>query len=244
MMRSKTHIGLAALLIAAILGVGHGVYALQDPPGPGVGPGPGGPRLPRLQQLAEQLDLTDAQKTQIQGVLENARSQLQTLRNDTTLTREQKMDQAQQITQQTRDQIHSVLTPDQQAKADELRQQAEERFGAQREKMEEQLLTRLTKQLDLTDSQKSTIQLYLQDQKTQLQALKDNTALTASQKFEQMQSIRQQTQEKIKSVLTAEQQTQLDQLREQMQDRRQGRRRGGRRGRPGGGGVQNQGFSL
>jgi len=233
-MRSKIQIGLAALAIAALLGASHWALALQRPQGPGFGPGLGGPALPRLQQLARRLDLTEPQKTQIQGILESTRTQLQTLRNDTAATREQKMDRMQQITQQTRDQIRSVLTPEQQLKADELRQEAEQRFAAQREKMEERMLARLTQRLDLIESQKSSIQLYLQDQKTQLQALKGNSSLTASQKFEQMRLIRQQTQEKIKSALSADQQAQLDQLRERFQDRRGNRpRRGPRVGRGG-----------
>ena len=244
MMRSKTNIGLAALAMAAILGVGQWVYALQAPQGPGFGSGPGGPRLPRLQRFAKQLDLTEAQKTQIQGYLDSTRTQLQALRNDTTLSREAKMDQMQQITRQTREQIHGVLTPEQRTKAEDFRQQAEQRFAARREKMEARMLGRLTQRLDLNESQESAIQLYLQDQKTQLQALKDNASLPASEKFAQMQSIRQQTREKINSLLTADQQAQLDQLREQMQDRRGGRRRGDPRRGPGGGGIQDQGFSL
>ena len=233
-MRSKAHIGLAALVIAAVFGAAHWAGALQRPQGPGFGPGPGRPGLPRVQQLARQLDLTETQKTQMQGILDNARTQLEGLRNDTAASREQKMDQMQQITQQTREQIRVLLTPEQQLKADALRQEAEQRFGAQREKMAERMLTRLTQRLDLSESQESTIQLYLQDQKTQLDALKDNPSLTASQKFEQMQFIRQQTQEKINSVLTADQQAQLDQLRDQFQDRRGDRsRRGGRLGHGG-----------
>ena len=244
MMRTKIHIGMAALVIAALIGVSQWVYALQGPPGSEFGPGAGGPKLPRLQQLARQLDLTEAQKTQIQGVLDNARTRLQALRNDTTLTREQKREPMQQITQRAREQIHAALTPDQQLKAEDLRQQAEQRFAAQQEKMEQQMLARLTKRLELSESQKSTIQLYRQDQKTQLDILKDNSSFTASERFEQMQLIRQQTQDKIRSTLTADQQAQLDQLREQRENRRGDRpRRGPRRG-PRGRWVQSQGFTL
>jgi Spy/CpxP family protein refolding chaperone len=225
-------LGLAALVVAAVFASGHAAFALQRPGGPGFGRR--GPGLPRLEQLARQLDLTEAQRTQIQGILGDARSKLEGLRTNTALTREERMDQAQQIASQTREQIRGVLTPDQQLKADELRQQAEQRFGERRERVEERMLGRLTQQLDLSESQQSTIQLYLQDRKTQLDALKGNNSLTASQKREQMQFIRQQTQEKIRSVLTAEQQAQLDELRDRFQDRAARRpRRGPRFGRGG-----------
>ena len=243
MIRNKKMIGLAALAIAAFIGVGQWVHALQAPQGPGAG----GPGFPRLQQLAKQLDLSDAQKTQIKGILDNARTELQALRNNMNITKQQELDQRRQIEEQTRNSIRGVLTPEQQAKADQLRQQAQDRMAAQQEKMQEQMLTRLTKQLNLTAAQQSLIQSYLNDQKSQLQTLKNNAGLTPSQKFEQMRTIRQQTQEKIKSALTTDQQAQLDQLRQQAQNRM--RRRFGRRGGLGPmrglrGGFQNQGFSL
>ncbi|MBI3934072.1 MAG: Spy/CpxP family protein refolding chaperone [Acidobacteria bacterium] len=241
MIRRKTQIGLAALVIAALFGVGQWMHALQMPQGP---PG-GGPGLPRLRQLARQLDLTDSQKTQIESILKEARTQMRALRSNMNITKQQELDQMRQIQQQTQSSIRAVLTPEQQAKADQLREQAQDRIAAQQEKMQQQLLTRLTKQLNLTASQQSTIQSYLNDQKTQLQSLRNDTALTPSQKLEQMQAIRQQTQEKIKSTLTADQQTQLDQLRQQAQNRMGRRRPGGpgpRRGPRGG--FRNQGFGL
>jgi hypothetical protein len=135
------------------------------------------------------------------------------------------------------------LTPDQQLKAEELRQQAQNRRGAQQERMQSQMLKRLTSQLDLSESQQSSIKLYLDDQKNQLDILRDNPSLTASDKLGEMQRIRQETQEKIRATLTADQQAQLDAMRKQMQDRMQGRRRPLRRG-PRGGEFHEQGLTL
>ena len=230
MMLSKKRIGVAVLALAGLIGVGHWGFALQAPPGPP----PGGPGPPRLQQLVKQLDLTDAQKTQIKGIMENARSQMQALRNDMNITKQQELDQMRQIQEQTRSSIRAALTPEQQQKADDLRKQAQEKMAAQQEKRQERMLTRLSQQLNLTDAQKSTIRSYLNDQKAQLQALRNNTSLTPQQRFEQMQTIRQQTQDKIKTALTADQQAKLDQLKQQAQNRMR-RRRGGPRGGPGGG---------
>ncbi|MBI4479848.1 MAG: Spy/CpxP family protein refolding chaperone [Acidobacteria bacterium] len=243
MIRTKKMIGVGTLALAALVGISQWVHALQTPQGPG----PGGPGFPRLQQLAKQLDLTDAQKTQIKSILDNARTQLQALRSNMNITKQQELDQRRQIEEQTQNSIRAVLTPEQQAKADQLRQQAQDRMAAQQEKMQQQMLTRLTKQLNLSSAQQSLIQSYLNDQKSQLQTLKNNTSLTPAQKLEQMRTIRQQTQEKIKSALTADQQAQLDQLRQQAQNRM--RKRFGRRGgfgpmRGPQGGFQNQGFSL
>lgn len=212
-----------------ILVAGPWAAALQRPQGRGGGWGPDAPSLPRLRQLARQLDLTDAQQTQIQGYLESARAQLRALRDDASLSRDQRIDRAQQIVQQTRDQIRAALTPEQQTKAEELRRQAENRLAARRERIETRMLTRLADRLDLTDAQKSQIETFLREQRTQMQAIRDNASLSASQKREQIRSLRQQTQDKVRSVLTAQQQAQIDRLRERAQDRFRGRRRGGPR---------------
>ena len=223
-------IRVAGLVLAGLLGAGGLGYALQAPPGP-AGPmggpmrGPGG--LPRLQQLANQLGLTDAQKTQIKGILDNARTQLQALRSNMNITKQQEMDQTKQIVDQTKASIQALLTPAQQATAEQLKQQAQAKMAAHQEKMEERMLARMTQQLGLSDSQQSSIKTILANQKSQLEALKSNTSLTQQQRFDQMKTIRQQTQDQIKGVLTADQQATLQQLRANPP------RRFGRRG-PGG----------
>jgi Spy/CpxP family protein refolding chaperone len=61
----------ASFLAVALLWVGAAMA--QAPDSPGGGPGPGGRHqspAQRLDNLATQLDLTDAQKTQVQAVLE------------------------------------------------------------------------------------------------------------------------------------------------------------------------------
>jgi hypothetical protein len=239
MKRSKIHIALAALAVIAIIGASHWVYAQGRPGGPRFGPGFRGMDRPRA-ELARELGLTDAQKTDIQAVLDSARTQLDTLRSDMALTREQRIDQAQQVRQQTREQIRSLLTADQQLKADELRERAEQRFRERQEMMQERMLTRLTERLGLSESQQSTIQLYLDDQRTQLDIAKDNPSLTASEKLGEARRIHQETQEKIRAALTADQQAQLDAMQERMQEHRRG---GPRRG-PRGGGFRGQGLPL
>lgn len=255
MTRRKTQIGLAVLAMAALFGVGQWLHALQGPQRPGPGGSMGGPMggsgFPRLQQLARQLDLTDSQRTQIKSILESARAQVQALRSNMNITKQQELDQLRQIQQDTQSRIRAELTPDQQAKADQLRQQAQERIADRQEKMQERMLTRLTGELSLSASQESLIKSYLADQKSQLQAVRNNASLTPAQKLEQAKSIHQQTQEQIKSALTSEQQAQLEQLQQRMNDRNRRRhRRGGPFGGPGPGGMHgpagfmNQGVSL
>jgi hypothetical protein len=106
-------------------------------------------------------------------------------------------------------------------------------MAQRQERMQQQMFGRLVRRLDLNDSQQATVRTYLEDQRTQLRALRDNGSLTREQRREQARTIHEQTQSKINSVLTAEQQTRLGELREQAQNRFRGAMRRGR-GRRGG----------
>ncbi|MBI4465350.1 MAG: hypothetical protein HY647_11655, partial [Acidobacteria bacterium] len=122
----------------------------------------------------------------------------------------------------TRDKIRSILTVEQQQKVEALQKQAEEQQNDRREFAANQL----AKRLNLTEDQKSQVQSYLKEQRTQLQTLRNDTSLSRKQKADRMREIQQQTQGKIRATLTPEQQANLDQLRERMQQRGQRGRRG------------------
>jgi hypothetical protein len=210
--------------------------------GGGLGrPGTGGREFPAIQELVRQLALTDEQKTQIRGFLTDAHSEIQAVRQDDSLTREQRQERLAQIEQRTQQNVRSILSVEQQMKADELKQRAEQRFAERREKFAENALEGLTKRLELSEAQRSTIQSYMDQQKDQVDALRNNAALSREQKREQAENIRRQTRENIRATLTPEQQQQLEQLREQARqrfDNRRGRRfRGGPRPQRGGSGA-------
>ncbi len=93
----------------------------QAPPGPGrrgmmmMSP------QERLDAMAKQLNLTDDQKTKIKPILEQEHEKMQALRQDTSLSREDRMSKMMEIRKSTSDEIKKVLTPDQQKKFDEMR---------------------------------------------------------------------------------------------------------------------------
>ena len=83
----------------------------------------------RLQQLAAQLNLTDDQKAKITPILQDEFQQIQQVRVDTSLTRRERFAKMGEIRQNANKQIRPILTPDQQKKLDEMREEARERFG-------------------------------------------------------------------------------------------------------------------
>jgi Spy/CpxP family protein refolding chaperone len=77
-------------------------------------------RLHRWNAFARWLQLSDEQKAKFQDILSNAREQARKIRTDSTLTPKQKRQQLQQLRQNTRQQIGSLLTPEQRKKMHKL----------------------------------------------------------------------------------------------------------------------------
>ena len=98
-MRGKSKIGITTLLLAAAMT--WSLASQAQGPGPGGGGNPG--RF--VDRMAQELNLTEEQKSRVQSYLEDQQSQMQVLRNDTTLTRDQRAQRMREITQQTRDKI-------------------------------------------------------------------------------------------------------------------------------------------
>jgi periplasmic protein CpxP/Spy len=116
-----------AMLAVTLLGIKVASSApLGQTGGPGWhrGPGPMGPEQ-ELGWLSDKLKLTDAQKSKIQPLLEDEHKQLTALRENTSLSREERQAQFKQIHTSTYDQINPILTEQQQTTLKQLQQQRE-----------------------------------------------------------------------------------------------------------------------
>jgi protein CpxP len=122
------------LIAAAILcSVALVAQAQEQNPAPMGGPprgqmGRGGPRGPmspqmELERLNKQLNLTQDQQDKLKPILEDRQKQMEALRNDTAMSREDRMTKMRDIRKNTDDQIRQALNPDQQKKFDEMQQQ-------------------------------------------------------------------------------------------------------------------------
>jgi protein CpxP len=76
----------------------------------------------RLAKLAEYLELTDDQKAQLKPILKHEAEQVRDIRQNTSLSPEQKHDQIKEVRKDTRPQIMAILTPAQREKLKDLRQ--------------------------------------------------------------------------------------------------------------------------
>lgn len=208
-MRAFTRIVLILFIAAAL--------SAQTAPQPAAtGPAPqhmGAMSQGGFDRMAQQLNLTDQQKSQLQGIFQNHRQQAQSIAQDASLTPQQRQDKLRQLRESTHQQVSAVLTPEQQQQMQQLRRQRQGMGGAMGP----------MGRLNLTPDQKSKIRPIMQSSHQQVQAVRTDSSLTPEQKQAKLREIHQNTKSQIESLLTPEQQQQL-------QDMRKGR--GGKHGPP------------
>lgn len=205
-MRSK---GVSITGIALLAVLAWGMMALAQDTAPATGTSQGnssanaGPRHGRhgrgMGRMLRGLNLSDSQKQQLKPILEQQHQQMQALRNNSSLTPEQKKAQAQQIRQSTMAQVNGILTPEQQQ---QLKQRRQAWAG------------RMAQRLNLSESQKTQMQSIFQQHRAEMQAVQQDSTLTAEQKQAKRQQIRQEMRSQLNGILTPEQQQQWQQMRE------------------------------
>jgi protein CpxP len=77
----------------------------------------------RLEWLSKELNLTDEQKAKVKPILEDQEKQMHAIREDSSLSQDQKHEKMMQIHETTHSQINGILTPDQQKKFAQLKEQ-------------------------------------------------------------------------------------------------------------------------
>ncbi len=87
----------------------------------------------RLDHMSRQLNLTDEQKAKLKPVLEDEMKQMQAVRQDSSLSRDQRREKMMQIHQSTKPQIEAVLTPEQKDKLNRMHEERQQRWKNRKE---------------------------------------------------------------------------------------------------------------
>ncbi len=85
-------------------------------------------------RMAEELGLTDDQKTKWKAIGAQEKSELDALRSDTSVAREDRRAKVGEIRQKYKAQRDALLTPEQKDKADKFRERMEKRMAHRRDK--------------------------------------------------------------------------------------------------------------
>jgi Spy/CpxP family protein refolding chaperone len=134
--------------------------------------------------------LTAEQKKQLGELRATARDQAAIIRNDQTLTADQKQAKLKELRTSTHEQMKSVLTPEQQKTFADRREVGKNRMAAK---------------LGLTEDQQGKLKALFQSTHQQREAVLKNASLANDQKQAQLAQIRQTTQTQLATILTPDQ---------------------------------------
>ncbi|MEM1058903.1 MAG: hypothetical protein AAGK14_06620 [Verrucomicrobiota bacterium] len=101
----------------------------------------------RIDAVAKELNLTNAQKAQAEPIKKKYRQEFEDLRNDQTLSREEKFAEGYELWQSALTEFRTILTADQNAKLDEIMESNREKRQARLEKWKQR-----RQQQDASDS--------------------------------------------------------------------------------------------
>lgn len=156
-----------------------------------------------FRRMARELDLSEAQRTEIRSILQEARGR-------------------RGARGEVRERIQAVLTAEQRARAAELRQNhARQRIDRR--------VSRMTEHLSLSDTQAGQVRGILRNAAMQRRALREQARNEPGSVRDAMRSLRESTRASVRAVLTPEQVSQLEERRAERGERRH-RGRHGRRG--------------
>ena len=120
---NKTLLPLAGILLlgCTLVRADEPADSPPPPPPPGEHHGHRGEMRENADKMAKELNLTAEQQTQMEAIRKQTRESIKAVRNDASLTDDQKQEKTRDLRKAGLDQERAVLTPEQQAKAKELR---------------------------------------------------------------------------------------------------------------------------
>ncbi|MFT3979954.1 MAG: hypothetical protein QM687_05750 [Ferruginibacter sp.] len=165
-------------------------------------------------EMLKGVNLTDAQKEQLKKDRQSAKSQMDAIRNDASLSDAQKQEKIKALKEQQKQNMQALLTPEQKKQIQDNRAAAGTK-GDRKDKAKDMMHDRkdMYKELNLTEDQKSKMKTQQAETRSKIEAVRNNTSLTEDQKKAQVKEIMKSAQASQKDILTAEQQAKMKELR-------------------------------
>lgn len=159
-------------------------------------------------EALKNLNLTDAQQKQLKADNQSFKTKMEALNKDENITvKEQKTRKAALMAEQ-KAKRNALLTTDQKTKLAADRKA----LGEKRKKIAQKQADKIQKELELNNEQ--AVKLKAQNQATQIKvkAIRENTALSADQKKEQMKILRESAMTDHKKILSVEQIQKMEEI--------------------------------
>lgn len=151
--------------------------------------------------FAKNLDLTDQQKADAKKINDEYNAKVKALKSNDKLTMGEYNKQMADLQKERKAKLEALLTPEQKAKAAEMKGNAQDKADKRQDKMIEKMKTNL----DLSDDQVAKIKTIHQNFATKAKAIREDNNLSAEQKKEQLATLAKERKEAVNNVLTPEQ---------------------------------------
>ncbi len=169
--------------------------------------------------MMKELHLTAAQQEELRINRDKYRKQWTALNKNEAITVKESRDKKEALRKEQREKMMSILTPEQKATLQKIKKDRE----AKHEAMAAKRLDKIKSTLNLSDDQVAKINSGTLDIHAKAKMIRENDQLTRVEKKDQLIALKQQTQDNLKSILTPEQITKLEELKKNRMEKRQAR---------------------
>ncbi|MBC7936763.1 MAG: hypothetical protein H7Y86_15535 [Rhizobacter sp.] len=173
-------------------------------------PGTEGKMKMQDKKTMQELNLTEAQKTQLKAEREASKAQLEAIKNDASLTDQQKAEKAKAIHQEQKNKMQALLTTEQKAKLEESKKAAKADGKEMGEKKKQAY-----KDLNLSTEQSAKLKAQRDASKSKIDAIKTNSSLSEEQKKAQVKEVMKSSKADMKNILTEEQMKKMQEMKKQ-----------------------------
>jgi hypothetical protein len=164
--------------------------------------------------LVRELNLTDAQKTQMKSVNMDFKTKMQDLKKQDNMTMKEFNGRKAALLADRKNKVMGLLTDEQKSKMETLKKDRQDKM----QMMQTKHFDKMQIQLGLTADQSSRLKTKNDELRQRMETIRNNTGLTQDQKRDQMQQLRQERKTYMESLLTADQKKKM----EEMKSKREG----------------------
>jgi len=151
--------------------------------------------------MMKDLNLSEDQKAKMKTLNEDFSKQMAELKKNEDITVKEMKDSKEAIVKNHRSQVQNLLTSDQKAQIEKIKQERK----TKRQEGSKARFEKMKTNLGLTDAQQAQLEKNRKASMEKMKAIRENEALSNEQKKAQMMELRKEQKEQMKSILTEEQ---------------------------------------
>lgn len=156
----------------------------------------------------KQLNLTDAQKTQMKTQREEFRKKMEDLKKNDNITVKEWKSRMENLRKEQKAGMENILTKDQKAQLEKMKTEKK----AMHDLKMKQGADRMKLRLGLSDEQSAQLEKSRKETGEKIRSIRENKSLGEEAKREQIREIMKKQKESMKSVLTEEQQKKMKEM--------------------------------